>query len=236
MVARASEFLSFCNLKVHAPKEWKVSLKESGKACWDCLRTQLGVWLTWWASLLTAWEGEDRVGNFHFCIARKWLKSPCQKKKTNKLIVHSLLSISVYYNINIAQFSNDCQLITRLRLLRSVIGLKMSLQFFDKWEAKSKPIATCTRDFSSALSKLQATAGNSDLFITLFAPVVIGRSNYFGIWHFISKCGLGLESSLDAICGLRFLVFYSAPKRFSPGFMVFVSHQKPTFDFLWNDL
>ena len=39
----------------------------------------------------------------------------------------------------------------------------------------------CTRDFSRALSKSQITARNSDWFITLIVPVVIGRSNYFGI-------------------------------------------------------
>ena len=38
-----------------------------------------------------------------------------------------------------------------------------------------------TRDFSRALSKLHVTAMNSDWFIALFAPVVIGLSNYFGI-------------------------------------------------------
>ena len=40
--------------------------------------------------------------------------------------------------------------------------------------------AMCTRDFSRALSKLKIIAGNSDWFIALFAPVVIGRSNCFG--------------------------------------------------------
>ena len=34
--------------------------------------------------------------------------------------------------------------------------------------------------FSRALSKLQVTARNSDWFIALFAPVVIGGSNCFG--------------------------------------------------------
>ena len=38
-----------------------------------------------------------------------------------------------------------------------------------------------TRDFSRALSKLYVTAMNSDWFIALFAPVVIGQSNNFGI-------------------------------------------------------
>ena len=34
-------------------------------------------------------------------------------------------------------------------------------------------------DFSRPLSKLQVIARNSDWFIAMFAPVVIGRSNYF---------------------------------------------------------
>ena len=47
-------------------------------------------------------------------------------------------------------------------------------------EAKPKPIAPCTRDFSRALNKFQIIARNCDWFIALFAPVVIGRSNCFG--------------------------------------------------------
>ena len=42
-----------------------------------------------------------------------------------------------------------------LRLLLLMIGLKSSRQFFSRWEAKPKPIAPCTRDFSRALSKFQ---------------------------------------------------------------------------------
>ena len=50
------------------------------------------------------------------------------------------------------------------------------------WLAKPKPIALCTHDFSrGALSKLPVIARSSDWFIALFAPVVIGRINYFGI-------------------------------------------------------
>ena len=41
-------------------------------------------------------------------------------------------------------------------------------------------MALCTRAFSRALSKLQVIARNSDWFIALFVPVVIGRSYYFG--------------------------------------------------------
>ena len=62
-----------------------------------------------------------------------------------------------------------------LRLLRLVIGLKDSRQFFNQWEAKRKAIPPCTRDFSRSLSELQEIARNSDWFTALFAPVVIGR-------------------------------------------------------------
>ena len=47
-------------------------------------------------------------------------------------------------------------------------------------KTKSNIIAPCTRDFSCALSELQVIASNCDWFITLSAPVVIGRSYYFG--------------------------------------------------------
>ena len=72
------------------------------------------------------------------------------------------------------------KLITWLRLLRLVIGLKDSRQFFNQWDAKPKPIAPCTRDFSRASSELQVIARNCDWFIALSAPFVIGRSNCFG--------------------------------------------------------
>ena len=62
-----------------------------------------------------------------------------------------------------------------------MIDLKVSRQFFNQGEAKPKPIASCNRDFSRAVSKSQVIARNYDWFIVLFAPVVIGRINYFGI-------------------------------------------------------
>ena len=46
---------------------------------------------------------------------------------------------------------------------------------------KLAPIAPCTRHFPHVLIKLQVNARKSDWFTPLFAPVVIGRSNYFGI-------------------------------------------------------
>ena len=72
---------------------------------------------------------------------------------------------------------------TRLRVLSLVIGLKISRQFFNQWEAKPKPkpIAPCRRHICLALRKFQLIRKNSDWFIALFAPVVIGRSNYFSV-------------------------------------------------------
>ena len=61
-----------------------------------------------------------------------------------------------------------------------MIGLKISRQFFNQCEAKPKPFAHCARDFFRAFSKFQVIARSSDWFIALFAPVVIGGSNYFG--------------------------------------------------------
>ena len=56
--------------------------------------------------------------------------------------------------------------------------LKIPCKFFNQRVTKPKPNEPCTRDFSLAWSKLQVIARNSDWFISLFAPVVIGGSNY----------------------------------------------------------
>ena len=63
---------------------------------------------------------------------------------------------------------------------------KLALGFFNQLEAKPKPITPCASDFSRPLSKLQEIARNSDWFIALFAPVVIGWRNYFWYWFFDS--------------------------------------------------
>ena len=81
---------------------------------------------------------------------------------------------------NRAVFEWLSKVITWLRLLRLVIGLKGSRQFFNQWEAKPKPIAPWTRDFSRAWSESQMIARNCDWFMALFVRVVIGRSNCFG--------------------------------------------------------
>ena len=45
---------------------------------------------------------------------------------------------------------------------------------------KTKPIVPRAHVFSCAWRRLHVFALNSDWFIALFAPVVIGQSNYFG--------------------------------------------------------
>ena len=83
-------------------------------------------------------------------------------------------------NSSRAVFKWLSKVITWLRLLRFVIGLKDSRHFFNQWEAKPEPIAPCTRDFSCASGELQVIARNCDWSMELFVPVVIGRSNCFG--------------------------------------------------------
>ena len=91
-----------------------------------------------------------------------------------------IISVSEKRRTLRAVFKWLSKIITWLRLLRLVIGLKESHQFFNQWESKPKPIAPRTRDFSRASSELQITAKNCNWFIALPAPVVIGRSDSFG--------------------------------------------------------
>ena len=67
------------------------------------------------------------------------------------------------------------------RLLSIVIGSKGSRHFFNELEAELRQITPSTNDFSRPLSKLQVISRTSEWFIALFAPLVIGWSNYFGI-------------------------------------------------------
>ena len=94
--------------------------------------------------------------------------------KSQKIEYHLRLFFS-------AVFKWLSKVLTCLRLLRLMIGLKDSRKFFNQWEAKPKPIAPRTRDFYRASSELQVIARNSDLFKALFVPVVIGQSDYFGL-------------------------------------------------------
>ena len=58
--------------------------------------------------------------------------------------------------------------------------LKRVAPVSNQLEAKPKPIPLCTRDISRASGELQIFARNCDWFMSLFVPVVIGRSNCFG--------------------------------------------------------
>ena len=68
-----------------------------------------------------------------------------------------------------------------LRFVSLVIGLKISRQYFNQREEKPNPIAAYKHDIYHPLSKLQVIGRNSDWCISLFALVLIGRSDYFGI-------------------------------------------------------
>ena len=80
---------------------------------------------------------------------------------SSKLLLTNKNNYNNYYRVVFKWLS---KVITWLRLLRLVIGL----------------IALCTRDFSRASSELQVIARNSDWFMELFVPIVIGWSNCFG--------------------------------------------------------
>ena len=63
----------------------------------------------------------------------------------------------------------------------SPIGSQNSYHFLNQLEPEQKPIAPRSHVFSRARRPLHAFASNLiGLFITLFAPVVIGQGNYFG--------------------------------------------------------
>ena len=59
-----------------------------------------------------------------------------------------------------------------------MIGLKISLLFStNEKQNQNQWQLACRRDFSRALNKLQVINSDSDWFIALFSPVVIGRSD-----------------------------------------------------------
>ena len=109
-------------------------------------------------------------------------------------IINIIIIISVFIGENVdckgrkifkvwdrAVFKRLSKVITRLP--RLVIGPRISRQFYNLWEAKPKLIVPCRPYFSRALSKLRFISRNSDWLITLLAPSVIGRSNYFGVGY-----------------------------------------------------
>ena len=77
-------------------------------------------------------------------IARTGWESVQYKHFEHKMLRFCYTPALMRRRFCLEQFSNDCL----IRLLRLVIGLKFSRQYFSQLEARPKPIATCTRDFS----------------------------------------------------------------------------------------
>ena len=95
-----------------------------------------------------------------------------------------------------------------------MIGLKISRQFLNQWEPNPKTnhiFSTC--DSSRAMSKLQVIATNSDWFIALFAPVVIGRSNYSDVGF--SDSHLKTAELTKQFMEFRVPTFLQSPLNFS---------------------
>ena len=135
-----------------------------------------------WEKKKNAWTGLERRNSVMPCSV-----PPVSLATTAPSNYEDHLRQSAVQVKDRAVFKWLSKVITWLRLLRLVVGLKDSRQFFNQWESKPKPIAPCTRDFSRASSELRVIAKNCDWFIALPAPVVIGRSNYFGFSTVIWK-------------------------------------------------
>ena len=92
----------------------------------------------------------------------------CACQISDKLLVQKLLSsqtnlLKRNQNNNLATvravFKWLLKVITWLQLLRLMIGLKDSCQFFSQWEAKPKPIAPRTRDFPTVWASFGSLLG-----------------------------------------------------------------------------
>ena len=100
---------------------------------------------------LEAREKSRAHGAIGFGFTSHWLKNWCESFKLiskgsnrNRVITnYSHLKNALFR----AVFKWVSKVITWLRLLRLVISLKDSRQFFSLRKAKPKPIAPCTRDF-----------------------------------------------------------------------------------------
>ena len=91
---------------------------------------------------------------------------------------------------------------------------------FQPMGSKAKPIAPYTRDFLRALSHSRVITRNSGWFISLFASVVVGRSNYFFDSHFENAFFSGKDINLNCrVDHPRFLTKFKQqrgrPEKFS---------------------
>ena len=159
---------------------------------WDTFQLRFAVTSSVWCCCDTIFKNVALTTNISVCF--KWPLDLSSVTRLSRSLNHNvsfcLQSICIIGFIHVirktvlvynrAVFKWLSKVITWLRLLCLVTGLKDSHQFFNEWEAKPKPIAPYTRDFSRSLSELQVIARNCGWFIMLFAPVVIGRSNCFG--------------------------------------------------------
>ena len=102
-------------------------------------------------------------------------------------------------------------------LLCSVIGQQNLCYFFNQWETKPTPIATCMHTFSRVLCWLHGITSYFDWFIALFASVVIGQSNRpFAVYYHMmqitpcwrANCTLGHPKQNNF--QLNFLFFWMA--------------------------
>ena len=107
-----------------------------------------GVWLAckntscvWKEFILTTEERAKINEKKSFAVTKKGIRNGEQTAVT------SIVNDKTPFR---AVFKWLSKVITWLRLLRLMIGLKDSRQFFSQWEAKLKPIAPCMRDFSRA--------------------------------------------------------------------------------------
>ena len=110
-----------------------------------------------WLACCTFSKSETHVDKFTDSPSARFENSSCFQGLSAKCL-WLLFSFSEQSG-NRAVFKWRPKVIARFRLLpRLVIGLRISSQFFNQWEAKPKPIAPQARDFFYALSKLQVTA------------------------------------------------------------------------------
>ena len=82
-------------------------------------------------------------------------------------------------------------------------------------------------------SKLLVKFSCSFTFSVTFSQLWVGTVVRALTFH---QCNVGSIYWPTVIFGLCLLVFYSALRGFSPGNLVFPSHQKPTFHLLWFSL
>ena len=148
---------------------------------------------TWKRVFTKPFSQDTRQGNcWHITqtnLTMKWSDSTPKGLTLNTPVQQTVTFVKMVLVIRDGEYNNVrevfkwlSKVIAWLRLLRQVIGYKISRQFFNQWETNPKPIAPCAHDyFSRPLSRLQVIARNSDWFIALFAPNVIGRVDYFGI-------------------------------------------------------